>query len=203
MTAKSNTLKLNNIFFDAINRNILPDRILTEIPHFDYLDISVIFYHDVNKKHLITNDDLKMLHLSKNQLFKIAKTNMQIKYPVNISTKEAKDGTLLFYEMSNSLNNPLSCIFYDNSKKSMKNMGKITYFSDFSRSKITFFTEQIYENKDELNQILKVMYYAGRITGEYTNTPSVIYKYDSDRNKLTYIEAEYDVLDEEKDFLEY
>lgn len=203
MATKSNTLKLNNIFFDAINRNILPDRILTKIPHFDYLDISVIFYHDVKKKHLITNNDLKMLHLSKNQLFKIAKTNMQIKYPVNISTKEAKDGTVLFYEMSNSLNNPLSCIFYDNSKKSMKDMGKITYFSDFSRSKITFFTEQIYENKDELNQILKVMYYAGRITGEYTNTPSVIYKYDSDRNKLTYIEAEYDVLDEEKDFLEY
>lgn len=81
----------DNITFRLVNTEIWKEQ-LNEIPHFEFFDLSIIFYGEVNINeenigyYLITNKFLEIWNIDKEELIKKARENAPKKTPITIFT---------------------------------------------------------------------------------------------------------------------
>ena len=122
--------KINTILFDVVNEkeNL---SFLQKIPYIKIESLAVFFYFS-DTRSLLTHDVLKNSKFNLDDIFKIAKTNMENRHPTTEHIKFSKvDRTPLFCRIYNDSRHGITSFFTD------KANDKIKRFS--SKNKVYFF----------------------------------------------------------------
>ncbi len=122
MTTKN---KINTILYDVVNAEE-NERFLSKVPHIDYQDISIFFYFE-DTRTILSKQFLETSPFSLNDIFKIAKTNMENKYPTKPKIKFSSTSKPLFYKFSNDSKCGITSFFTDKTNEMLKTISDKMY----------------------------------------------------------------------------
>ena len=180
--------QVKNILFEVVNKdeNI---NFLSKIPYIEMSDLAVFFYFD-DTKTVLQKSDIDTSDFTIDEIFKVAKTNMENRYPSKITVKTSRNDEPLFYRITNNSKNGTTSFFTDKTNKTLKTIAKDFYLFFISNKEVICIDPKTF-NKEESAVLLNTSITLFSNIQDYSIT-NKLYEYNPTTQRLTELNINLD-----------